>query len=137
MSTYDQRGGNRTLPVKSFPTNKAEMLAERLNQKSNTLNDIVETILLDNVDEDEALRKFLEAWDNDNAVTGRCDYDDVMATHRIMDLAKGALPENIKLATVKLALGVALRRYGLTRKQRIEKARREAEAQASAAGVGE
>lgn len=137
MTDFTNGGVNRSLPVKPMPKTKAEMLAARLNQKSNTLNDIVEQILLDNIETDDKLGTYLEAWDNESAVTGRCDYDDVMAAQRIMELSNGGIPNTVKLSTVKLALGVALRRYGLARKQRIEKARREAEKAAAAAGAAE
>lgn len=127
------------LPVTPMPRTKAALLAQRLNKSARDFNDMVEQVLLENID-DQELGDYLEAADNDKAVTGRCDYDDVMAAHRIKELAYGMeiIPvAEEKIATIKRALGVALRRYGLTRKQRVQKSMHDAERAAAAAGVAE
>jgi hypothetical protein len=87
-----------------------------------TLNDLVEDIHRVLVNESVEYRALLRAtWDS-HAVEGSCSMDNAVAVQMIRDKAKelGNYPEVAaeKLATINSALGVVLRRYKASRKQR-------------------
>ena len=122
------------LPVKAFPTSKGELLANRLNQKTSNLHAVVEEILLNNMDDPE-LKEYLEAWDDDMSVTGKCQFDDFKAAERLQELSNLKMIEDAKTTVIMKSMIVVLRRFGQTRKQRIATAQSDADKAARAAGL--
>lgn len=109
----------RPVPPK-IPSTPDKFLKLRKLKAQRTLNDQIEDIhiaLLDN----PAYMAFLEAVYDEQAVEGSLAADNIMAASVIRDKAakmdNGAL-RNQKLATIAKALGVVLRRYGVSRKER-------------------
>jgi hypothetical protein len=88
------------------------------------INDMVEEIFL-LLTGDEDFNRFISAVDNKQAVEGALFVDDFLAAQMIRDKATtvGSLLAGEKLATISKALGVVLRRYGASRKQRRVRAR--------------
>lgn len=85
-----------------------------------TLNDQVEDVHRILVD-DESYLKLLYAVYDEQAVEGSLSADNIMAAEMIRDKAKKMGAEELageKLATISKALGVVLRRYGSSRKER-------------------
>jgi hypothetical protein len=70
--------------------------------------------------EDNKYRTYLRAVWDEQAVEGSLSADNIMAAMMIRDRAKKAesIVASEKLATIAKALGVVLRRFGETRKQR-------------------
>ncbi len=86
-----------------------------------TLNDMVEDIHRDLVDENEEYREYLRAVYDAHAVEGSLSADNTMAAIIIRDKARADGPADVakeKLAIINMALGVVLRRYNASRKQR-------------------
>jgi hypothetical protein len=85
------------------------------------INDMVEEIFL-LLAGDKDFSRLIGAVDNKQAVGGALFVDDFLAAEMIRDKAKtvGNLLAGEKLATISKALGVVLRRYGMSRKQRRE-----------------
>ncbi len=85
-----------------------------------TLNDLVEDVHCSLVKDDE-YRALLRATYDAHAVEGSCSADNIMAAKMIREKAQ-ALEitelQNEKLAVISMALGVVLRRYQWSRKQR-------------------
>jgi hypothetical protein len=85
-----------------------------------TLNDLVEDIHRELVG-DEKYREYLRAVYDAHAVEGSLAADNVLAAMMIRDKAKArSITEvaNEKLAIINMSLGVVLRRYHASRKQR-------------------
>ena len=102
-----------------LPATAAEHLEHRQLKKERTLNDQVEELHLILV-ENPQYRAYLRAVVDPQAVEGSLSTDNVMAAMMIRDRAKKVDSEvkDEKLATIILSLGVVLRRYGFSRKQR-------------------
>lgn len=86
-----------------------------------TLNDMVEDIHRVLVDESEKYRRYLQAVHDVHAVTGSLAFDNCKACEMIKDKAKelGYTEVAVELeGVINLALGVVLRRYHASRKQR-------------------
>jgi hypothetical protein len=94
-----------------------------------TLNDYVEDLHRELVNNDPKYRAYLRAVYDAHAVEGSLAADNVLAAMVIRTLAKKKSTENNndtgstevaneKLAVISLALGVVLRRYKASRKQR-------------------
>jgi hypothetical protein len=86
-----------------------------------TLNDLVEDIHRMLVNEDPQYRAYLRAWHDAHAVTGSLSFDNCKACEIIQAKAKEIGSTEVvdeKLAIINLALGVVLRRYRSSRKQR-------------------
>jgi hypothetical protein len=101
-----------------LPANVADWT--RYLKAERTLNDMVEDIHRVLI-EDEQYRKYLRAVYDAHAVEGSLAADNVMAAMMIRERAKEnnvADIANEKLAIINLALGVVLRRYHASRKQR-------------------
>ena len=91
------------------------------------LNDQVDNIHRTLI-EDENYRSYLEAISNEQAVEGSLAADNIMAAQMIRDRAKkigSSEVGNEKLAAIIKALGVVLRRYGASRKERHQTVRDE------------
>jgi len=85
-----------------------------------TLNDLVEDLHRELV-QDDKYREYLRAVYDAHAVEGSLAADNVLAAMMIREKAKDrniSEVANEKLAIINLALGVVLRRYHASRKQR-------------------
>jgi len=92
----------------------------RVNKAERTLNDLVEDLHRELVS-DEKYRKYLQAVYDAHAVEGSLAADNVLAAMMIREKANARGISEIaseKLAIINLALGVVLRRYHKSRKQR-------------------
>src|SRR5262245_30610393 len=113
MSTSALRPSAPPLPTKLEDWQR-KLKAER------TLNDLVEDVHR-MLCEDEDYLDLLKAIYDEQAVEGSLGADNVMAAQMIRNRAKkidGSEVANEKLATISKALGVVLRRYGASRKER-------------------
>ena len=102
-----------------LPTNTAAHLAHRKLKSKRTLNDLVEDVHLTMV-EDEHYVAFLNAVWDEQAVEGSLSADSLMAAQMIRAKAikQGGDLAREKLATIAKALGIVLRRYEWSRKER-------------------
>jgi hypothetical protein len=104
-----------------LPATVREFMSLRKSKSLRTLNDQIEELHLTLYEKDEHYKAFLEAvWDSD-AVEGSLAIDNVMAAKLIREHAgKGGNVEvgRRKLDTIVKCLGVVLRRYGSSRKER-------------------
>jgi len=109
---------NRSLRL---PPELPEKIADwtRFTKQEWNLNDQVEAIHRALV-EDKKYRGFLRAVWDEQAVEGSLAADNIMAARMIRDRAEadGSEVAGEKLATIAKALGVVLRRYHSTRKER-------------------
>jgi hypothetical protein len=86
-----------------------------------SFNDMVEDIHRDLVNENEKYRDYLRAVYDQHAVEGSLSADNTLAAILIRDKAKATGVTDVakeKLAIINMALGVVLRRYNASRKQR-------------------
>jgi hypothetical protein len=115
--TAEMRAGLREAPP--LPENIEDW--ERFNKAERTLNDLVEDVHRILTNESDTYRKYLRAvWDS-HAVTGSLSFDNCKACEMIQEKAKEIGNTEVaeeKLAIINLALGVVLRRYHKSRKQR-------------------
>src|SRR6185312_5657337 len=99
----------------ALPATTSDLLGQRKFEMKRTLNDHVETIHL-KLYENEDYQRLLDA------VEGSLAADNLLAAKMIRDfaIADGFDPyvADKKLATIAKALGVVLRRYGVSRKER-------------------
>lgn len=112
-----------SVPLRQAPPLPAKIEDwERQLKAERTLNDLVEDIHRILVNESADYRAYLRATYDAHAVEGSLAADNVLAAMMIRDKAKKM--ENYpdvageKLAIINLALGVVLRRYHASRKQR-------------------
>jgi hypothetical protein len=119
--TSTQTNSRQLAAPPPLPATKDELLAQRVGQMRRTLNDMVEDIhvaLYDN----EKYSAYLYAVYDEQAVEGSLAADNVMAATMVREHAKKSNNENPlakeKLATISKALGVVLRRYEISRKER-------------------
>jgi hypothetical protein len=103
-----------------LPSNVADFVSQRKTGLARTLNDLVEEAHLA-LYEDENYLRFLNAVYDGQAVEGSLAADNFMAAQIIRNWAhkngKGQLSRE-HLAPIVNALGVVLRRYRLSRKER-------------------
>lgn len=115
--TAEMRAGLREAPP--LPENIEDW--ERQLKAERTLNDLVEDVHRILTNESEEYRAYLRAvWDA-HAVTGSLSFDNCKACEMIQAKAKVIGNTEVaeeKLAVINLALGVVLRRYHKSRKQR-------------------
>jgi hypothetical protein len=83
-----------------------------------TLNDMVEQIHRRLVDESDEYRAYLYACWDEQAVEGSLSADNIKAAEMIRNNANNDEVAKQKLATLAKVLGVVLRRYGASRKER-------------------
>ena len=103
-----------------LPVNRNALLAQRVGQMRRTLNDLVEEAHI-SLYEDERYNSFLNAVYDEQAVEGSLSADNIMAATMIREHATKNEDNplaNEKLATISKALGVVLRRYEISRKER-------------------
>lgn len=94
---------------------------QRKIKSARTLNDHVEDVHLSLWDDNPEYRQFLEAvWDSD-AIEGSLSIDNTMAAIMLRDKAKnieGNPVDKKKLDTIVKSLGIVLRRYEFSRRER-------------------
>ena len=94
---------------------------ERFVETERTLNDLVEDIHRILVNENPEYRAYLRAVYDQHAITGSVSFDNCKACEILQAKAVeigSTEVANEKLAIINLALGVVLRRYHKSRKQR-------------------
>ena len=113
-----QIGRARPTPL---PATRQDMIAQRKGEMIRTLNDHVEDAHLALYD-NEQYQRFLDAVYDEDAVEGSLAADNLEAARMIREHARegnrDAYVADKKLATLSKALGVVLRRYGMSRKER-------------------
>jgi len=113
----ETRAGLREAPP--LPENIEDW--DRKLKAERTLNDLVEDVHRILTNESELYRQYLRAvWDS-HAVTGSLSFDNCKACEMLQEKAKAIGSTEVaeeKLAIINLALGVVLRRYQKSRKQR-------------------
>lgn len=111
----------RTLPTApAFPSSVAEFKELRAIKAERTLNDMVEDIHL-SIYDDADYRGYLRAVYDAHAVEGSLGADNIMAAQMIRAKAQEVGNKELateKLAVISMALGVVLRRYHSSRKER-------------------
>ena len=104
-----------------LPETAGEFLAHRKLKGRRTLNDQVEDVHIALYDSDKGYTAFLYAVYDEQAVEGSLAADNFKAAELIRDKAKKMNNDELasqKLATIVKTLGVVLRRYGFSRKER-------------------
>lgn len=104
-------------PIIPLPATRSDWV--RKTQFNRTINDQVEDIHLALLDDEEYI-ELLQAVYDEQAVEGSLSSDNNMAAIKIRNAAKkmNNPVKDQKLATIIKALGVVLRRYGVSRKER-------------------
>jgi len=106
-------------PAPPLPDNIADWV--RFIKAERTLNDLVEDIHRMLVNESDVYRALLRATYDTHAVEGSLSMDNALVAMMIRDKAKAIDSSEVageKLAVINMALGVVLRRYHASRKQR-------------------
>lgn len=106
--------------VAKLPTTVTDWYEARKGSINRTDNDRVEEIHLKLI-EDEKYRRYLDAYDDGEAVEGSMATDNVFAAQMIRNKAIEAGDSRIaslKAHTIVRCLGVVLRRFRLSRKER-------------------
>ena len=105
----------------ALPANTTDMMAQRKTALRRTLNDHVETIHLQ-LYEDAKYQRLLDAVYDEDAVEGSLSADNLLAAQMIRQHAeennRDPYVAEKKLATLSKALGIVLRRYGMSRRER-------------------
>lgn len=109
-------------PAPPLPATRGDLLNQRKLKSKRTINDLVEDILV-RLWDDESFMKLVEAIYDSQAIEGSMADDDVMAAIMIRDQARKdgymeVAEQNVH--TVKLAMRVGLKRYGIGRHERYE-----------------
>ena len=107
------------LPGAPLPGSVVELQARRLMPIKRLLNDMVEE-LHTKCYESESYRSYHEGVWDEQCVEGSLAADNFKAAEAIRDRAKkdGSPVAHEKLATIVKSLGIVLKRYGLSRKER-------------------
>jgi hypothetical protein len=105
-----------------LPSTTADLLASRKINAERTLNDHVEDLHVQ-LWEDAKYKRLLYAVYDEQAVEGSLSADNILAAMRIRAEAinrfgKDSIVATEKLATISKSLGVVLRRYNQSRKER-------------------
>ena len=113
---------NRAVPLRQAPPLPERIEDwERSLKAERTLNDLVEDVHRILVNDNPKYRGFLRAVYDAHAVEGSLAADNIMAAMLIREKAKEIGSTEVaeeKLAIINMALGVVLRRYNASRKQR-------------------
>jgi hypothetical protein len=108
-----------------LPATRTDLLAGYKLKRRRSINDLVEEIVVKLWDNDEKFMKYVDAIYNEQAVEGSLDDDDTMAALIIRDTAerdKHAEVAAQNIRTIKLAMRVVLKRFGVSRPEREEMA---------------
>ena len=119
MTTITTAGQKLAVPP-PLPANRSSLLAQRVGQMRRTLNDLVEEAHI-SLYENVRYNSFLNAVYDEQAVEGSLSADNIMAATMIREHATKNEDNPLageKLATIAKALGVVLRRYEISRKER-------------------
>jgi hypothetical protein len=117
---------SNVMTARPLPATVSELMALRKVKFDRTINDRVETLLIDAFGNDQFV-EYLKAVGDEEAVEGSLACDNVKAAEFIRDLASKSSKEGMardsviaeaKLATIVKALNVCLRRYNISRKDR-------------------
>src|SRR5262245_39852492 len=108
-----------------LPETRTDLLAQYKLKRRRSINDLVEEIIVKLWDNDQQFMKYVNAIYDSQAVEGSLGDDDVMAALIIRDTAKK--DKHVEVAeqnvhTIKLAMRVGLRRFGVSRPERFEQA---------------
>lgn len=120
MTNVERTAQLKPLPP-ALPDTVREFMAHRKSDSKRTLNDQVEEIHLSLYETDDKYTEFLYAVYDEQAVEGSLAADNIMAAEIIRKKAnqlKNVEVSRQKLATIWKSLGVVLRRYGFSRKER-------------------
>lgn len=105
----------------SLPATRGDLLANRKGDPVRTLNDHIEDIHII-LYEDGTYQRFLDAVYDEDAVEGSLAADNLEAARMIREYARqdnrNTYVGDKKLVTISKSLGVVLRRYGMSRKER-------------------
>jgi hypothetical protein len=108
-----------------LPQTKADLLAGYKLKRKRSINDLVEEIVVKLWDQDDDFMKYVDAIYDSDAVEGSLAEDDTIASQIIRNYAGKHNHVEVagkNLHTIKLAMKVALRRFGVDRPEREEKA---------------
>lgn len=114
-----------------LPATRADLLAGYKLKRKRSINDLVEEIIVKLWDVDDDFMKYVDAIYDSDAVEGSLEEDDTMAAQMIRNVARKDNNSEVSsknLHTIKLAMRVGLRRFGIARPER------EAQAQLPFAG---
>jgi hypothetical protein len=106
--------------ARPLPATVADLLEQRKNKKSYSLNDMIEKHHL-SLYSDEDYQAVLEAVHPEQALEGSLIADDFEAARLIREHARGQGDGYVakqKLDTIRKSLQIVLRRYGISRKER-------------------
>ena len=104
----------------ALPKTVAALMEQKKSKQTSTLNDQVETVHLSLWEKPE-YQRFLDAVYKEQAIEGDLFCDDIEASRLIRDEARkqgNAYVSGQKLATIRKALMVVLRRYRISRTER-------------------
>lgn len=110
-----------------LPATRSDLLAGYKLKRRRNINDLVEEIIVKLWDNDENFMKYVNAIYDEEAIEGSLAEDDTMAALIIRDVAKKEKQMEVadkNLHTIKLAMKVGLRRFGVSRPERDEEAQR-------------
>ena len=120
MNNEDRRLRSELRPP-PLPATRNALIEQRSVPLRITLNDLVEEIHLKLWDTQE-YQDYIDAVYDEQAVEGSLAADNIKAAEMIRDYAREQKSDNKlatqKLATISKALGVVLRRYDISRKER-------------------
>jgi len=109
------------LPAPPLPPTRTSLLGQRAVEMRRTLNDQVEDVVLELWDNSQFQAYLHAVWD-EQAQEGSLSLDNGKAAEMIRDHVRGTNATSeiatSKLATIVKALGVVMRRYGISRKER-------------------
>lgn len=104
-----------------LPATRSGLLAGYKLKRRRNINDLVEEIIVKLWDQHEEFMKYVNAIYDEQAVEGSLNDDDVMAALIIRDIAKKDKHVEVaaqNVATIKRAMRVGLRRFGISRPER-------------------
>jgi hypothetical protein len=106
----------------ALPRTVQELIEQRKSKQKRTLNDMIETLHI-SLYENTEYQRYLDAVHSEQAVEGDLFCDDIEASRMIRAKARedgNKYVASQKLATIRKALMVVMRRYGMSRKERRE-----------------
>lgn len=106
---------------KPLPATRTDLLAQYKLKRHRNINDLVEEVVVKLWDNDAKFMRYVDAIYDSAAVEGSLDDDDTMAALMIRDRAGKdnhveVAAQNVR--TIKLAMRVVLRRFGIDRPTR-------------------
>lgn len=112
-------------PPPPLPATKADLLAGYKLKRKRSINDLVEEIVLKLWETDQDFMRYVDPIYDSDSVEGTLDDDDLMAAQIIREVAKKEHNHEVaskNLHTIKLAMRVALKRFGVSRGERHDQA---------------